>query len=614
MMKKRRLLTGILALTMVFSAMTSVVSALTFSDVEGDATVAWAKDSIHQMTEAGYIKGYEDGTYKPYRAISKLECLLLMARMLGAEEEDSAEFAAAAKETYTDTVSKYNTTYLGELTYLLYTGILTESDLIEYASAANANTALLRHQAAVLMAKMLGKNTEAKEYEATAASYGDDAIIPAASKAYVEFVTEEGIMNGMDKDANGKTQFSPITSLTRAQMATLLARMMDRIGKFTYTATIDALDLDNNRISMNQNGSVSARAINADTIARQDGTMIELDDLKAGAQVSAIEIGGRIQLIDVLDGGSQNNGTVVYAKISQLTESSGGKKITLADTENASHTTGYPVAADCAYVVKGAKAGFSDLKKGDFVKVIIRNEQIASVEVSSKELTIEGTLTAVDFDEEDHVYLSVLGADKDQQQYAVSNKGAKVQRDGETAEYRELSAGDKVTLSLTYGKVTEVIAVSTLEKFSGVLSEIIIAKKPSLTIVIDGEEKNYNLRSNAKIRISGVDATIYDLRPSVTVTGTLDGNEIKTLSASMVATNEKGEFTGEVVSINTTYKVISVMDESGNEQSIYYNSKTNMLKSSGTSASARDIQKGAILSVTGEEKNGVFEATIIIIK
>ena len=151
-MKKRRLLSCALSLSVALASVTSVVSALSFNDVENDPTVSWARASIEKMTEAGYIKGYEDGTFKPYRSISKMECLLLMSRMLGVEEDSCADIVSAAKTAYDSTVSKYNTSYKTELCYLMYLGVLNENDLVAYASSANANTELLRHQAAVLKA------------------------------------------------------------------------------------------------------------------------------------------------------------------------------------------------------------------------------------------------------------------------------------------------------------------------------------------------------------------------------------------------------------------------------------------------------------------------------
>lgn len=618
-MKKRRLLSCALSLSLALTSVSASVFALSFNDVDNDATVSWAKSAITQMTEAGYIKGYEDGTFKPYRAISKMECLLLMSRMLGVEEDDYADIAAAAKSMYSATVAKYNTSYTNELCFLLYTGILTENDLVDYASTANANTELLRYQAAILMAKLLGAGTEAKNFTAGKATYADDAKIPANAKPYVEYVTKQGIMNGMDKDASGNPQFSPTTSLTRAQMATLLARMIDKIDKMTYTGTIDSLDLDNNTISIDRDGDVSDRTLNADTVARQDGKALSLSKLEEGSEIAAVEIAGHVQLIDVLTEGSgsvdDKKGTVVYAKISALNENSSGKRITLADTEDSENTASYDVASNCTFTIKGSKGNFSSLKKNDFVKVTVSGGKIVSVSVEEKNLTVSGKLTEVEFDEDDHVYLYVADTDgKNEQQYVVSNKGASVSRDGSSAEYRDLSAGDTVKLELTSGKVTRVTATSSSERFTGVLSEIIIATQPSVTILIDGKAKTYKLRSDARILISGAESTIYDLRPNITVSGTLDSSEVKTLTASSVSTNEKGELTGTVTGLNTSYKVITVKDESGNTQSIYYNAKTTFLKSSGETTTAKSIEKGATVSITGADNNGVFEATIVIVK
>ena len=92
------------------------------------------------------IKGYEDGTFKPKRAISKLECLLLMSRMLGAEEDDYADVSQKAQEKYSTTLSKYNTTYAKELCYLLYNGIITEDDLTTYASVSYTHLDVYKRQ------------------------------------------------------------------------------------------------------------------------------------------------------------------------------------------------------------------------------------------------------------------------------------------------------------------------------------------------------------------------------------------------------------------------------------------------------------------------------------
>ena len=59
---------------------------------------------------------------------------------------------------------------------------------------------------------------------------------------------------------------------------------------------------------------------------------------------------------------------------------------------------------------------------------------------------------------------------------------------------------------------------------------------------------------------------------------------------------------------------MTIEDEDGNSRSVYYNTKTTFLTRTGTSTTAKSIQEGSEISVVGAEKNGVFEATIIILK
>lgn len=616
-MKRNRLLSMVLCVVLVISACFTTAFAVTFDDVENDPTVAWAKDAINEMAAAGYIKGYEDGTFKPKRSISKMECLLLMSRILGVEEKDYAETAEAADELYGAKAAKYNTTYASELSYLLYTGILEETDLTEYASAATANTELYRYQAAILMSKLMGEASKAKSYTVSVPTYSDNASIPATARPYVEYVTAEEIMNGMDADANGNPTFSPATSVTRAQMATLLTRMIDKIDKDIIEGTVEEVLADDNIVVIDSD----EYAINADTVVYYDGEAIDAEELMADDTVRAIEINGHLHCIEVIEEEDksdeeepENNVTIVYATISSLNESGNGKTITLADTEDSKNTATYSTTADCTYTIDGTKGTFGNLKKGNFVEVSVEDGKITSVSVIDKNTVITGTLKDVEFDDDNHVYLTVDTEDDGVQTYVVSGKGATVKRDGVAVEYRNLAKGDDVELSLSLGKVVKITAESNSEKFSGVLKEIIISSSPAVTVSIKGDEETYELRTDAAIQVSGQTATIYDLRPNVTVTGTIDGDKIATIIATTVSANEDGEISGTVTGINTSYKVITIEDKEGETQNIYYNSDTAFLKNNGSSTSVKNIEKGSTVLITGAESNGVFEASIVIVK
>ncbi len=605
-MKKGKLLSAVLSASLLLSSIALPAFAVTFNDVESDATVSWAKDSITKMTDAGYIKGYEDGTFRPYRAITKIESLILMSRMLGYENSEFSSVASAASTAYKSIASKYNTTYANEISYLMYCGVLKESDLVDYASAANANTQLLRYQAAVLMSKLMGADSEAKAYTVSTATYADDSAIPTTARPYVEYVSANNIMNGMDKTADGKAQFSPLTSLTRAQMATLLARMMDKLELKYVSGTVDSVS--SSKISVDG----TSLGIMTDTKVYISGGTASVSDISSGADASVVSIRKNALAITAQEA---QTSTVVYGVITRKVENADGKKLTIADYEDNDNSETYMVKDSCKITVDGAKATLADLKNNDFVKVTITGSSISEISTESKSLTVKGIIVSTEYDNDDHVYINVSDTDgENTQQYVVSSKGADITRDGSEAEFSALTKGDKVTLKLTYGKVTSVTASGNTVGFSGLLKEIVISSNPSLTITIDGQDKKYFLRSDAKITVSGTAATIYDLRPNVTVTGTLDSSEIKTVSASTASVNEKGELTGTVTGKNTSYKVITVKDDNGNVQSVYYNNNTKVLSSNGTTSSVRTLENGAQITVTGADQNGVFVATIIIIK
>lgn len=603
---RARVLSAVTCTALLLSTTAFPVSAAGFSDVDSDATVAWAKASIDKMTDAGYIKGYEDGTFRPQKSISKIECLILMSRMLGYEDKKFADVASAAKDAYKTTAAKYNSTYSGELSYLMYTGVLKEDDLVDYASSANANVQLLRYQAAMLMAKLLGSDSEAKAYSVSTPSYADDASIPAAAKNYVEYVSANNVMNGMDKTADGKAQFSPMTTLTRAQMATLLARMMDKLNTSYISGTVEKAASSSITVDGSEIG------ISNDTVVFVDGNSAKASSISDGYTLSALVANGKAYVINASEPQEE---TTLYGVVVRKSESGDGQKITIADYENQDNTATYTLRDDCGIYVKGSKGSLGDIMANDFIKLVLSGSKVKTIETADKNINIKGTIVSTEYDDNDNVYLNVKNDETgNEEQYTVSRKGASVTRDGDDAEFSDLASGDTVTVKLVYGKITSVTATGKTESFTGLLKEIIISSNPAITVTIDGKDYTYKISAKAKIYIADKESTIYDLRPNVTVSGKLDSEAVKSLSTSTVPLNEKGELTGTATGKNTTYKVINVQDESGNTYSVYYNNNTKFFTSNGTTASVKNISEGTSLSITGGSKNGVFEATIVIIK
>lgn len=75
-----------------------------FTDVD---SAHWAYDSIVRTAAAGYIRGFEDGSFGPDENITRADFAIIMGRRLGAEAEDAPQGGG-----YTDTVGHYAERYI----------------------------------------------------------------------------------------------------------------------------------------------------------------------------------------------------------------------------------------------------------------------------------------------------------------------------------------------------------------------------------------------------------------------------------------------------------------------------------------------------------------------
>ena len=153
-MRFKRILCGVVGATVLASSM--FVSAADFPDIKGH----WAETYVNAMVKKGYIKGYEDGTFKPNNTVSNTESLILLARMLGVDEAANKTTVDNALSEYSSSLSKYKNSYKNEISYLLYRGVIEKSDLDTYISDANKSKALLRYQCAMLLTKLLGADDD----------------------------------------------------------------------------------------------------------------------------------------------------------------------------------------------------------------------------------------------------------------------------------------------------------------------------------------------------------------------------------------------------------------------------------------------------------------------
>lgn len=608
-MKAKKLLSGALCTAMLVSAISVSAAKVTFSDVENDPTVSWAKPYISEMAELGYIKGYEDGTFKPNNTITKTEALLLLSRMLGVNDDAYADSVELAQDAYGSMLKKYSTNYSNEIAFLLYTGVLKTDDLDTYISTSNKNTPLKRYEAAVLLTKLLGAEEDVQKNTFVSSSYADTVEIPDSARAYVEYVKGEGIMQGMGTTVSGQPVFSPNTDVTRSQMAKMLCSLIDVLDRSAETGVIASVDNFNDTFTVTVNSVDVMYTAASNTRFKVDGKDVDLSALKSGMHVKITHLKGQVSLVENYN---VIEDAVIYGLVSSTKETTGSMAITIVDANDSSKKQTYSVSDKVKVRINDAVDTFGKIKSTNYVKMTISDGTVTEIEVVSKTTNVSGTLINLDASGE-YTILTVKGSDGTETDYEVSADGVSVARNSLDAKLSSLMQGDSITLRLTYGKVTKITAASTNQETQGTISYITYTTTGTkIGIEISGKVTEYTVNKSVDVLIDSSAGSVYDLRPGSDIKIKLQSSEIVKIEAAGTIT--KSQLVGIVKSTNANYGLM-VVEEGNSEYSVFVNGNTKIIDSvTGASIKLKSVEKGRTVTVTGSTSSGVLEASVIVVQ
>nr|WP_240548402.1 immunoglobulin-like domain-containing protein [Paenibacillus lignilyticus] len=177
-----------------------------FSDITGH----WAEPNIKKAASSGIVKGYQDGTFKPGKTVTRAEFAVMLMNVLKPQGE-------GAQLTFTDT-AKIGTWAKQAVAQAVQAGIIKG-----YADGSfRPNEEITRAEMAAMIAIATG--TPIKEVAAT--DFADDKDIPEWAKAGVAFVKQAGIVQG-----KGDNQFVPRDHATRAEAVTVLLNLLAQMNK-----------------------------------------------------------------------------------------------------------------------------------------------------------------------------------------------------------------------------------------------------------------------------------------------------------------------------------------------------------------------------------------------
>ena len=602
---KKIVVSVVLAVCLV---MTTAYAA--FPDVPQDK-YGWAVEAINSMADKGIVKGYEDGTFNPEKSISKLEGLALVSRILGCNDAANESFAQEAVDKYEEVLAPFELAFgEKEVSYLVAKGVIKESELEDYIGKTNYNNALKRYEIAILLTKAL----DAEEGLSASANlqYSDAAEIPASAKKYVEFVTAQNLMNGMDEN-----KFSPNTNVTRAQAAVVLQKLQSKTGYEFKSGTVVEMNTVTSVIKIkDSDGQTYSHTLLPGVIYRYQGERITISEINVGYVASVTYKDGSVYAIDFTP---SNADEVLYGVLTSVSTSAANPSISIATlaedaTEPSKEKKTYKVSGDAAITYNGDSVGLAALKVNSYVKINVKSGNVRAIAASDKTTTSSGIVSAIYYDP--IFRLAVEDKNGDVKEYLFKDS-ATITRNGKNCDATDLTQGDVVVLTLEYDRIAKMTATSKNTTATGTISAILISANPKLTIRIDGEDITYPISATAEYAIAGSTTnSIYDLRTNSVVTVNVESNTITKVVSSFET--ESKIFTGSVISVTPAANVFQVTHADPatgvvEANTVIVNSKTTIIDVNGKAKKLSDLLVNNQVTVYGTIGSGVISATTVMI-
>ncbi|MCE3203654.1 S-layer homology domain-containing protein [Paenibacillus sonchi] len=193
--KWRGLLTGLLGIGMMLGSIGSVSAAPVPKDIQGH----WAQKQLQAWLDKGYLGGYQDGTVKPNKAITRAEYVALVNRLFGYTDTATISFKDLKKSNW----------YYSEVAKAVKAGYIGGYE----NNTFRPNASLTRQEAAVIAAKILKLNTKA-----STAKFKDSSKFAAWSRGAIAAAADKKVIKGYPDGT-----FGPKRALTRAEAVGIIS-------------------------------------------------------------------------------------------------------------------------------------------------------------------------------------------------------------------------------------------------------------------------------------------------------------------------------------------------------------------------------------------------------
>ncbi|SHJ13340.1 S-layer homology domain-containing protein [Desulfofundulus thermosubterraneus] len=306
----------LLAVTLVFCLLLALAGAAYagFSDLNGH----WAQKQVEKWADKGLVGGYQDGTFRPNKAVTRAEFVALVNRAMNKQN--------------TGATIKFKDVRPGDWFYREVAAAVSAGYVGGYEDGTfRPNQPITRQEAASIISRLL--NLESGE-ASVLGKFKDAGRIGSWARGSVAAVVARGLMGGYSDGT-----FGPAMSITRAETVVVLDRAItgETPQPPEEEVKVTGVKLDKNTLSLSVGSTVQLRAAvipdNATnkkvTWSTSDEKIATVDDQ---GNVKGVAEGKATITVTTADGNFKDTCEVAVVRTSGSSGSGGGGSTTIPVT------------------------------------------------------------------------------------------------------------------------------------------------------------------------------------------------------------------------------------------------------------------------------------------
>lgn len=612
---KTKSIIGITILTVILTSILSFAAPTIFTDIEGH----WGKPYIEGIYSRKITAGYPDATFKPQGNITKLESVVMIAKLMGySDSEEGYYINQYKKKLEENNIPEWGQ---GPTAYALFNDILLMEDLSTLVSSTSTTYAK-RHEIAVYIGRVLEYGAGEEIGKIYVIPYKDEISIPNQAKKYIDLLLNKDILDKTSNDG----KFLPNDPITRAEIAKLVslsAEILDQaaenpdnnppddkpmnppteVEREIIDGYIDNIIISNkNIISIKDGSKVESYNIGADVYITLDGKSVDLDDLEKGQSVTAIVEDDLLVNIKATSNKLEMEG-YFYGYLSGQ-----NPEVFIKDSRDKVHS--FEITTNTKIYLMDKPIYIEDLKLGDAVTIRYMDDQVIEIEADPKEKEYKGLVKAKSASRDENT-LEVLLDDETREIFTITSK-ATLRRDRKYVYFEDIKVGDEVEIIKEYDTIVSVKAFSVRRTVEGYIRSINIGKETEITVEnYDGDTEVFTLTPDSVIRLEEKRVGIYDLRPNYEVELEIENNEVSWVDAYRKI--QGNTYNGKVTYMDSRREILEIEVGAREKREIHTDDDTMYIDEYGETIGFRDINYGDEVVIIAEDKGYYSIATRVLI-